>query len=110
MSDRTVKQSGNLHMSASANQRRKGLTMLFADIEPLSSTVLYQRVKDTLNGPYSAYLNTISHRARIFGVRRRKGSLQVRVVDDTHIRWVSVGHHSLTLNACAPSERTHTVC
>ena len=84
--------------------------MQIADIEPLSSSVLYQRVKDTLRGPYSAYLNTISHRARIFGVRRRRGSLQVRVVEDAHLRWVPVGHHSIPLNACAPSERTHTVC
>jgi len=84
--------------------------MRCADIEPLASTILYQRVKDTLRGPHSAYLNTISHRARIFGVRRRRGSLQVRVVDNEIMRWVPVGHHSITLNACAPSERTHTVC
>ena len=99
MSDETVKQLGNLHVSASADRRRKGLPMLFADIEPLSATVLYQRVKDTLSGPHAAYLNTISHRARVFSVRRRRGSLQVRVVDDKHIRWVPVGHHSITLYA-----------
>jgi hypothetical protein len=84
--------------------------MLFAEIEPLASSVLYRRLEDTLRGPHSAYLNTISHRARIFGVRRRSGGLQVRVVDIKNMRWVPVGHHSITLNACTPSEKTYTVC
>ncbi len=84
--------------------------MRFADSKPVASPLLYRMVQDTLRGPHYAYLNTISHRARIFGVRRRKGSLQVRVAERTHMRWVPVRSHSITINACTPSEKTYMVC
>ena len=84
--------------------------MRFADIEPVASPNLCRMVQDTLRGPHYTYLNTISCRARIFGVRRRKGILQVRVAERTHMRWVPVSSHSITVNACTPSEKTYMVC
>ena len=84
--------------------------MRVADIEPVASLVLYRIVQETLRSPQYAYLNTISCRARIFGVRRRKGNLQVRVAERTRMRWVSVRSHSITVNACTPSEKTYMVC
>jgi hypothetical protein len=84
--------------------------MRFADIEPVASSLLYRMVQDTLRGPHYAYLNTSSRRARIFGVRRRAGILQVRVAERTRMRWVPVRSHSMTINACTASEKTYLVC